>query len=230
MQPVILTCSSLEEYVVQAQNNMGTAFPVIALDKRYHMEPKDMREQILSAISDLSKTYSTILVSMGFCGGSWDQVVAPCRIVIPRVDDCVSLLLQQGDEYCANLKEMGHLYLYEKDPKESFFSRIGQGLDGMGGVPGMGGVDGIGNDDLDELIDMYFGNYHYLDIIDTGYNDCYSEKYVAAAQEEADRIHMDLDYVEGGIHLLEKLVSGAWNEQFLVAEKGHLIRHGDFFE
>ena len=51
-----------------------------------------------------------------------------------------------------------------------------------------------------------------------------------AAQEEADRIHMALDYVEGGIHLLEKLVAGEWNEQFLVAEKGHLIRHGDFFE
>lgn len=217
MQPVILTCRSLEEYVVQAQNNMGTAFPVIALDKRYHMEPKDMREQILSAIEELSKVYSTILISMGFCGGSWDQVVAPCRIVIPRVDDCVSLLLQQGDEYCANLKEMGHLYLYEKDPKESFFSRIGEGM----------GTEDL---DLDELIDMYFGNYRYLDILDTGYNDCYSEEYAAAAQEEADRIHMDLDYVEGSIHLLEKLVSGNWNEQFLVAEKGHLIRHGDFFE
>ena len=217
MQPVILTCSSLEEYVVQAQNNMGTAFPVIALDKRYHMEPKDMREQILSAIEELSKVYSTILISMGFCGGSWDQVVAPCRIVIPRVDDSVSLLLQQGDEYCANLKEMGHLYLYEKDPKESFFSRIGEGM----------GTEDL---DLDELIDMYFGNYRYLDILDTGYNDCYSEEYAAAAQEEADRIHMDLDYVEGSIHLLEKLVSGNWNEQFLVAEKGHLIRHGDFFE
>jgi hypothetical protein len=56
------------------------------------------------------------------------------------------------------------------------------------------------------------------------------EKYVEAAQEEADRIHMALGYVEGGIHLLEKLVAGEWNEQFLVAEKGHLIKHGDFFE
>lgn len=82
----------------------------------------------------------------------------------------------------------------------------------------------------DEMIDMYFVNYHHLDIIDTGYNDCYSEEYVTAAQAEADRIHMSLDYVEGGIGLLEKLVAGKWNEQFLVAEKGHLIRHGDFFE
>ena len=77
---------------------------------------------------------------MGFCGGSWDQVTAPCRIVIPRVDDCVSLLLQRGDGYVPNLKEMGHLYLYEKDVSESLFTRIGDHVD-----PEM----------ADEMIDMY---------------------------------------------------------------------------
>lgn len=87
---------------------------------------------------------------MGFCGGSWDQVTAPCRIVIPRVDDCVSLLLQRGDGYVPNLKEMGHLYLYEKDVSESLFTRIGENVD-----PEM----------ADEMIDMYFGNYHHLDIM-----------------------------------------------------------------
>ena len=213
--PVILTCSSLAEYVNQAQENMGTAWPVVQLDKRYHVEPKDMCERVLETIEDLSKDHDTILVSMGFCGGSWDQVTAPCRIVIPRVDDCVSLLLQRSDRYVPNLKEIGHLYLYEKDVSESLFTRIGEDVD-----PEM----------ADEMIDMYFGNYHHLDIIDTGYNDCYSEEYVTAAQEEADRIHMALDYVEGGIGLLEKLVAGKWNKQFLVAEKGHMIRHGDFFE
>ena len=213
--PVILTCSSLEAFVRQAQANMGTAHPVHVLDKRYHVEPKDMREQVLAAIGELSKAHATIMVSMGFCGGSWDQVVAPCRIVIPRVDDCVTMLLQRGDQYAPNLKEMGHLYLYEQNPDQSLFSRIGEDVDA---------------ETADELIDMYFGNYHHLDIIDTGCSNCYSEDYVAAAQAEADRIHMALDYVEGGIHLLEKLVSGRWDAQFLVAEKGHLIRHGDFFE
>lgn len=212
---VILSCSSLADYVRQAQENMGTNFPVALLDKRYHVEPKDMREQILSAIDELSKAHDTIMVAMGFCGGSWDQVIAPCRIVIPRVDDCVTILLQRGDACQTNLKAMGHLYVYEREPGESLFFRIGEDVD---------------EEMLDELIEMYFGNYRYLDIIDTGYNDCYSESYVAAAQAEADRIHLSLDYVEGGIRILEKLVAGQWDEQFLVAEKGHLIRHGDFFD
>ena len=213
--PVIMTCSSLAEYVNQAQENMETAYPVVQLDKRYHVEPKDMRDQILDAIGNLSKDHDTILISMGFCGGSWDQVTAPCRIVIPRVDDCVSLLLQRGDDYVPNLKEMGHLYLYEKDVGESLFTRIGEDVD---------------SELADEMIEMYFGNYHHLDIIDTGLNNCYDEDYVVAAQVSADRINASLDYVEGSNRILEKLVSGQWDEQFIVAEPGQLIRHGDFFE
>mgnify|MGYP001153213568 CR=1 FL=1 len=49
------------------------------------------------------------------------------------------------------------------------------------------------------------------------------------AQKNADMIHAALDYVQGSNRILEKLVSGEWDEQFLVAEPGHLIRHGDFF-
>ena len=52
--------------------------------------------------------------------------MAPCRIVIPHMDDCVYLLLQRGDAYAPNLKEMEHLYLYEKHVSESLLSRIAQ--------------------------------------------------------------------------------------------------------
>ena len=60
--PVILTGSSLAEYVKQAQENMGTAWPVVQLDKRYHVEPKDMRERVLEAIEDLSRDHDTATV------------------------------------------------------------------------------------------------------------------------------------------------------------------------
>ena len=91
-------------------------------------------------------------------------------------------------------------------------------------------AEGLDEEQAEELIELYFANYGSLDIIDTGLTDCYSEAYVEKAQAEADRIGLALDSVPGGIRLLEKLVSGRWDEQFLVAEPGHLIRHGDFFD
>jgi len=177
MGTVILSCSSLEKYVAAAQECQGTSYPVFYLDKTHHVEPKNMQQCILETERALPADVDTVLVAMGFCGGSWDGLAFSRRVVIPRVDDCISLLLQTGDDY----------------------------------------------------IPMIFGGYHHLDIVDTGLTDCYSEDYVMKAQENADLIQAELDYVPGSNHLLEKLVSGKWGRQFLIAQPGHKIRHGDFF-
>ena len=136
---------------------------------------------------------------MGFCGGAWDHVSFPCRVVIPRVDDCVSMLLAVDDRPIPNRKEIGHLYLYESDPAE--FSALTLLHDG-------GTADEIYRGmSRDDLFRYWFGNYHAMDIIDTGLNPCYDVAYVEAAQREADAINAALDYAPGSNLILEKLVS-----------------------
>ena len=46
MNAVILSCTTLMEYVRQAQNVCHTDYPVIELDRQYHVEPEKMREHI----------------------------------------------------------------------------------------------------------------------------------------------------------------------------------------
>jgi hypothetical protein len=207
--------------VEAAQESQGTSMEVLVIDRLYHVEPENMKQIIAKQIEKISPEIDTILVAMGFCGGVWSEVVATRRIVIPRVDDCISLLLHKDDEYHPNLKEQGHLYLYEEKPED--FSALSLMHDYSGMDPLFATLD------KDFLFHMWFDNYHYMDIIDTGLNDCYAEDYVMAAQENADQINATLDYVEGSNRLLEKLVSGRWDEQFIVAEPGHKIKHGDFF-
>lgn len=218
MGQVILACSSLADYVEAAQRMCGTEIPVVYLDKKNHVEPLNMKQCILEAERKLPAEMDTVLVAMGFCGGAWDQVTFSRRVVIPRVDDCVTLLLQKTDEYIPNLKETGHLYMVEKDPDDFSFEKIFSDSPEISG--GMS---------KELLFHMYFDSYKWLDIVDTGLTDCYSEEYAGKAQKTADEIGVSLDYVEGGNRLLEKLVSGQWDEQFLVAEPGHLIWHSDFF-
>lgn len=218
---VIVTCSSLEMYVDAAQKSQNTEFDVVVIDRLFHVDPEKMKAGIRREIEKLSPDIDTILVAMGFCGGVWDHVSFSRRVVIPRVDDCVSMLLQTDDCYCPNRKETGHMYLYEQNPAD--FSAFSLMRDYSEMDTEFAGLD------REMLFHMWFDNYHFLDIIDTGMNDCYSEEYVMAAQENADQIGAALDYVPGSNRILEKLVSGRWDEQFLVAEAGHLIRHGDFF-
>ena len=39
MSTVIFSCTTLLEYVQQAQNICGTDFPIIGLNRQYHIEP-----------------------------------------------------------------------------------------------------------------------------------------------------------------------------------------------
>ncbi len=93
MNAVILSCSTLTDYVQAAQQACGTDFPVVFLDRKYHVDPAQMREHILATLRDLPEEFDTVLVAMGFCGGSWQDVVCPKKLVMPRVDDCVSLVM-----------------------------------------------------------------------------------------------------------------------------------------
>ena len=66
------------------------------------------------------------------------------------------------------------------------------------------------------------------DIIDTGVFDCYEDSYVESIQKQADLIHCELGYVEGSNRNLEKLVSGQWDEQFLIVPPSTVLTKSAF--
>ena len=114
MNAVILACTTLADYVRAAQQTCRTAYPVVLLDRNYHVEPAKMREHILATIDTLPADVDTVLVAMGFCGGSWQDVTCPKKLVIPRVDDCVSLVMTTTDTVNPNTKQMGHMRLFHR--------------------------------------------------------------------------------------------------------------------
>ena len=209
---VILGCSSLKEYIDEAQRKVKTNYPVFYLNRLYHRDPNEMREHIINTLTTMDKDVDTILVAMGHCGGSWDGVKAPCRLVIPKIDECVSLLLQNTDEVKSDLKEPGHLYVREKDPmKENFhaiFDKLTKNLD---------------EDTKKRYHEDWKKYYHEIDIIDTKINDCRRVDYVRVVKEDADWLGAKLCFVEGGTYLLEKLFTGRWDEQFTILEREEQI-------
>lgn len=209
---VVLACSSLKDYVEEAQRKAGSSYPVTYLNRMYHRDPKEMRRHILEYLDGIHTDNLTVLVAMGFCGGSWADVRVPCRLVMLKIDDCVSLLLQTADEPISNLKEQGHLYVREKNPRNESFHAIFERM-----------TKNIDEDTKRRYHKDWMALYSNIDIMDTGLNDCRTEEYRAAVQKDADWLGAELSYVKGGTHLLEKLFSGKWDEQFLVLEKGGAV-------
>lgn len=206
---VILACSSMLLHVKAAQERMHTKFDVVELDRRLHADPKQMRSSILETLSALPDYYETVLVAMGFCGGSWDHIPLSRRVVIPKVDDCITLLLHTDDTPHGNLKQMGHMYFRDCDTGAYSIEAMKEKL-----------CRDYGTETGTAIFGMWFEHYTNADIIDTGAYDCYSEAYVTQAQKNADLIRCTLGYVEGSNVILEKLVSGRWDAQFLVLEPG----------
>lgn len=214
---VILACTSMLLHLEAAQRKMGTTFPVVNLDRRLHAEPAKMRERILEALQALPENIDTVLVSMGFCGGSWDQFSTRQRVVIPKVDDCITLLLHTDDTPHINLKEKGHMYFRDGDEGEFSMQAMKEQLCREYGMEFGTSVFGA-----------WFADYTNADIIDTGIYDCYAEEYVEEAQKNADLIRCSLGFAEGSNRILEKLVSGRWDQQFAVIEPGTVIRMMDY--
>lgn len=214
---VILSCSSLLLHVEAAQTKMHTRFPVVNLDRRVHAEPKRMRSSILETLEALPPSCETVLAAMGYCGGSWNHIPLSRRVVIPKVDDCITLLLHTDDTPHGNLKEAGHMYFRDCDTGAYSIESMKEEICRTYGME-------FGT----SIFGSWFQNYTNADIIDTGVYDCYSEEYVTEAQKNADLIRCSLGYVEGSNRILEKLVSGQWDAQFIVLESGQEMTEQDF--
>ena len=212
MERIILACDSLQLHVDAAQERMGTHYEVRLLDSRLHAQPEKMNEAVFAAIADMPEHVDAVLLAMGLCGGSVSGRPFPRRTVIPRVDDCITLLLHRDQTWHPNLKACGHFYLTDT-------------LDGRLSVEKMYRrlTEEYGEEDGGDIFHMWFANYKSVDIIDTGAYPCRSASYVEKAKRQAALINCPLTYVDGSNLLLEKLVSGQWDQQFIVAEKGQVL-------
>ena len=213
----IVCCDSLLSHLEAAQVKMGTKYPIYTLDRALHSQPQNMRQRLMDVLNTLPESITTVLIAMGYCGGSLASICARQQLVIPNLDDCITMLLTKTDAQEGNLKQRGHMYFRDSECGGVNVQRM---LDNLRQEYGMERGTGI--------FGMWFADYTHADIIDTGVFDCYEESYVESIQKQADLIRCELDYVEGSNRILEKLVSGQWDEQFLIVLPGIVLTKSAF--
>ena len=209
---VVLACSSFRDYIREAQRREGTSLPVFWLDERLHRDPGEMRQAILAALERMPKEIDTVLVCMGFCGGSWDGVTCGRRIVMPRADDCVSILLHTETRSGYNLKESGHLYVKGPDPAAASFAGIFARM-----------TEGVDPAQTRIYHERWKASYCSVDIIDTGVYDCRSAAYTRPVEADAAFLEAETGLVAGSNLLPEALVAGRWDGRFRVFSPGETI-------
>ncbi|MDO5116614.1 MAG: DUF1638 domain-containing protein [Synergistaceae bacterium] len=207
MNCIIMACGSLTDYVRAAQRKLGTNYPEIYLDKALHADPAAMRLSILEKLASLPAEYDTLLIAMGFCGGSWKDVRTDRKIVRPRVDDCVSLLLHTETSAGYNLKKEGRLYMKDVKPDDFDIERVFEKY-----------TKEMESAAKEKIKSSWKASYSAICVVDTGINSPDTSEYRKCAEKNASWIDGKVERLKGSNLLIEKLISGDWDERLFFIE------------
>lgn len=113
MKTVILCCASLEKEVRLAMARKEISYPLHILTDNNHDVPNRLREAIqreLDGIRDADR----VLMAFGTCGGAMVGLrTGNFQLILPRVDDCLSLLMGSMEQRYAALQGGFGIFLTE---------------------------------------------------------------------------------------------------------------------
>jgi len=162
------------------------------------------------------QTPKDVLLVYGFCGYSLAGLTSRfCRLVFPRVDDCVHLFLNHGGSREEVVRDAHAFYL-----TKGWLTHDNFMLDSYECWD-----EQYGPERARRLRGAYLKGYERLTLIDT-------KAYETPAWQErmramAERLELDCETVAGSTRLLERLLTGPWDGEIVVVEPGRAIHVRD---
>ena len=192
--------------------------PCRVLDFGLHADPPRLRQVLQETIDRAAVSAETILLGYGLCSMAVVGLQANgCTLVVPRVDDCIAMCLGSQEAYKAQFKsEPGTYYLTRGwiEVGDSPFSEH-QRL-----------VEAFGTQKADRLIGRLLRNYTRLAFIDTGMG--VAEGYREYGRSMAKRFGLRYAEIPGSERLINKMLRGPVDHEFVVARPGETISYLDF--
>jgi hypothetical protein len=188
------------------------------LDFGLHVNPEALRCALQEAIDASTPSADTILLGYGLCSqGVVGLQANDCTLVVPRVDDCIAIFLGSGEVYKAQSRaEPGTYYLTKgwieagDSPFDEYDSLVGQ----------------YGQQKAKWLMGQVLKNYTRLALINTGQYEL--ERYRDYSQRTAERFGLRYEEIAGSSDLIEKMLHGLWDDEFVVVSPGETISYLDF--
>jgi hypothetical protein len=184
-----------------------------------HEHPEKLHTALQEEIEQAEREgVDTVVFGYGMCSkGTLGLRSSSCRLVVPRVDDCIGLFLTSKGYKEQIYREAGTFFLTKgwMETEESLFSangRFSKRYDAR---------------TRDLLIRTLFKNYTRLALIDTGNYPI--DGYRSYLEKQAQRYGLRYEEIPGTNTLMRKLVSGKWDDDFIVVEPGQEITFDMFF-
>jgi len=188
------------------------------LDFGLHLRPDQLKKALQEKIDQASQHADVLLLGYGLCSLAVVGLRATtAHLVIPRVDDCIAIFLGSCNAYREQTqKEPGTYYLTKGwievgDTPFSEYQRL---------------VEKYGEAKARWIIQTMLKNYTRLAFINTGQYEI--ERYRDYGRKTAEEFDLRFEEIQGSPALVEKMVFGPWDDEFLVVAPGETIRYTDF--
>ena len=196
MNETILCCRTLEPEVRLAMKRCGKTAELIVLQENHHDVPRKLCRNIQEQLDCITDT-DRVLMAFTHCGGAMAGLRSgDFQLVIPRVDDCLSLLMGSMEKRKAALGGEFGVFVterwmnHEKGIEEEL-NRIYRTYPAKR---------------AERVIRAMYGNFSSLNVIDTGAYDL--NDILPRTREVADRLQLKHRIVEGTTEYLEALLQG----------------------
>lgn len=202
------------------------------LQMSLHERPRSLRELLQQRI-DATTDCDTIIVGYGMCGQATVGLRAThCRLVLPRVDDCIGMFLGSRAAYRAQ---------HDQEPGTYFLTR---GWIGAGVTTPFAAYDAVrerwGAERAERIMGTMLGRYRRLAFVRTAGLDGTDDTDGTPADETAPvdetaqargiarRFGLSYAEIEGSRELVRPLLYGPWDERFVVVPAGGTVGLRDF--
>jgi hypothetical protein len=224
-QPIVIISCAVFQHLLEEMLPKELSADVTFLDYGLHAVPKNLRATVQKTVDSVSDP-SLIVLGYGLCGNGLNGIEARQHtLLIPRADDCISILMGSYETYLMEFNNNPGTYYLTKGWLES-------GTDPLTEYHNM--VEKYGAETAEWLMDEQYQHYRKLVLIAHTQEDL--EKYRPRAQEVAkycERWGMQYSELVGSDAYVAGLMQAITtvqesNEDFLLVPPGGTLKQSQF--
>jgi hypothetical protein len=222
----LISCEVLEREAAHCSIDTDFDIDIEYTEKSAHEKPELLRSRIQDMI-DNSTDYDAVLLGFGLCGNALNGIKAgKCRLIVPRAHDCCTLFLGSKEKF-NNLFEgresmpWGSTGYCEKDGDYLRTSDTGTiiGYDRTYEQY----VDEYGEENAKFIWETLHPARESNDVIFIKIPETYDHSVYKEFEKEMVDNGKVISMEEGSLAIIRKLLSGKWDNDFLIVEPGKYI-------
>ena len=211
MNTVIVACKTLENELNLAISKTGVSYPIVWIESGLHNVPKKLHARLQEVLDSIQA--DRVLAVLGFCGNSVQGIkTGSFELIIPRVDDCISLLIGSMKERTDISNEYSAYFLTDG------WMRGERNL----WVEYQYAIKKYGEEQAKSIAKMMYGHYRTLALLDSGATPI--AELIAQTEIIAQTLSLEQKVFPASIAYIEQLLTGPWpEEKFVVKGPGQTI-------